>query len=278
MIESMNSEEIASLDLTQKEIQDFQETGYHIHGRVFTRTETEALRAACVEVCNGIYSTRIEPDERYWNPGDDPTAMHKIDNCWKANDTIREAVTSPRLGKIAAQLIGAKGIRLWHDQLSLKPAHGGKVATWHQDWSYWQMIAECETVSCWIALDDVTPEGGPMVYWEGSHKLGLYPHPDTITGDDELKPNSPEFARLKEVPVIVPAGYVAFHHGLTLHGSGKNWTPQERGAIVSHVMSTACHYREKNLHRNESAMHKYDEYPKEGELFHGPQFPMMWGE
>jgi ectoine hydroxylase-related dioxygenase (phytanoyl-CoA dioxygenase family) len=263
--------------LTSAELDAFGKTGYHIHGRLFTDSEIADLKQACVDVCdNAIYETGTLPDERYWNPGDDPVAMHKIDNCWKANNTIRNIVTSPRLGEIAAQLLGEPQILLWHDQLSWKPANGGKVATWHQDWSYWQMIAECKTISCWIALDDARPNSGPMIYLKGSHKFGLIPHPETISGDDELRPNMPGLERYEEVPVIVPAGYVAFHHGLTLHGSGINNSPYNRGALVSHVMAGSCTYRERNEHRCEFAMREYSEYPKTGERFHGPQFPQLW--
>lgn len=264
-------------NLSTEEINLFNENGYHLHGKLFSDEEIARLRAACIDVCeNAIYETGIDPDERYWNPGDDPLGMHKIDNCWKSNTTIFNAVTDARLGHIASQLLGEPSIRLWHDQLSWKPANGGKVATWHQDWSYWQMITECRTISCWIALDDVHPDSGPMIYLKGSHKFGLIPHPETISGDDEKRPNLPGLDKFPEIPVIVPAGSVAFHHGLTLHGSGINRSPYTRGALVSHVMAASCTYRERHEHRCEFMMKTYDEYPKNGERFYGPQFPLMW--
>src|SRR5262245_32828621 len=166
--------------------------------------------------------------------------MRKIDNAWKANRTIARAVTDERLGHIAAQLIGAPSIRLWQDQISFKPGSGGKVVTWHQDWAYWQMIAECQTVTCWIALDDVHPDSGPMVFLEGSQFLGLYERPTTISGDDQMKPVLPDGTKMHEVPVVIPTGHVSFHHGLMLHGSDTNRTGQPRRAMVSHVFSGVC--------------------------------------
>ena len=268
---------MVSTILSEEDVRNFYENGYHIHGKLFSDEEIAILKKACIEVCeNAIYETGIEPDLRIWNPGDNPLGMHKIDNCWKSNRTIFSAVTDPRLGHITSQLLGEPSIRLFHDQLSWKPAKGGKVATWHQDWSYWQMIAECRTVSCWIALDDVHPDSGPMIYLKGSHAYGLIPHPDVVTGDDEMRPILPGIENYPEVPVIVPAGHVAFHHGLTLHGSGINESPYIRGALVSHVMAGSCTYSERLEHTCEFKMKDFKEYPKNGEHFYGPQFPQLW--
>ena len=148
--------------------------------------------------------------------------------------------------------------------------------TYHQDWAYWQMIAECRTVTCWIALDDVLPESGPMVFLEGSHKLGIWTLPDGISGDNPQKPALPPGFQTREVPVISPRGAVSFHHGLLLHGSDRNFSPQRRRALVSHVMSGECTYRPGQVHMNEWMMARYPEHPAPGEKFRGPQFPPIW--
>ncbi len=272
----MGTHGLASDVLSQEQIDQFQRRGFHLHGKLFTDQQVQDLRDACERVLMGECETGTPPDDVYWRPGDSPQAMRKIDNAWKADRTIQAAVTDPRLGHIASQLIHAPSIRLWQDQISIKPGNMGAVVTWHQDWAYWQMIAECETVTCWIALDDVLPESGPMVYLEGSHKLGLYKRPPTISGDDPMKPNLPGGQELHEVEVIIPAGAVAFHHGLTLHGSDINRSGKPRRALVSHVFSGECTYRQRNEHINERAMKQYADYPTSGERFHGPQFPQIW--
>jgi hypothetical protein len=266
---------LAPAEVTTAEIAAFEDRGYHIHGKLFSDEEVDSLRAACEDVCQGVYETGTPPDAIGWRPGAHPLQVRKIDNCWKANRTIADAVLSARLGRIAAQLISAPSIRMWHDQFLHKPARGGKVVTYHQDWAYWQMIAECRTVTCWIALDDVRPDSGPMVFLEGSHKLGLYPLPKGISGDDVQAPKLPPGVTCREVPVIIPAGCVSFHHGLTLHGSGINTSPTTRRALVSHVMSGECTYRPGQPHMNERCMKNYADQPLPGEQFRGPQFPLM---
>ena len=205
----------------------------------------------------GIYDKGSPPDCFNWKPGGDPIQVRKLDNCWKADRTIAAAVLSERLGYISAQLIGAPSIRMWHDQFLHKPARGGKVVTYHQDWAYWQAIDVCKTVTCWIALDDVRADSGPMVFLQGSHKHGLFPLPKGISGDDVQFPVLPAGMKCKEVPVIIPAGHVSFHHGLTLHGSGHNTSSNTRRAMVSHLMSGECRLRDGYGHHNLDWMKKY---------------------
>jgi len=269
-------ETLAATELTAAEIAAFQMRGFHLHGKVFSDAEVAELLGACERVCNREYETGIEPDSRCWNPGDSELAVRKIDNGWKANRTVRKFATSERLGRIAAQLIGAPSIRLFHDQYLHKPARGGKVVTWHQDWAYWQMIDQPRTVTCWIALDDVYADSGPMMFLEGSHKLGLHSLPMGITGDDEQKPRLPDGLNLKEVPVIIKKGCVSFHHGLTLHGSAKNTGNTPRRALVAHVMSGESRYRPSQPHICERMMKLQANCPQPGELLAGPQFPPLW--
>ncbi|HYF50344.1 MAG TPA: phytanoyl-CoA dioxygenase family protein, partial [Planctomycetota bacterium] len=185
------SETLASTTLTLEEIEAWNRKGYHIHGKLFSDEEVAALREHCELVGQGVYETGIAPDGVGWKPGQDPLAVRKFDNCWKADRTVAAAVLSPRLGHVAAQLLGVDMIRMWHDQYLHKPANGGRTVTWHQDWAYWQALDRCETVTCWIALDDVRADSGPMVFLEGSHKYGLFPTPNRISGEDSAFPALP---------------------------------------------------------------------------------------
>lgn len=252
----------------------FERNGFHLQEGVFSREEVGRIKAACEAVMREEYENGTPPDWPGWHPGDDPKSVRKLDNCWKANATIKRAVCDIRVGAIAAALIGAQAMRLFHDQFLFKPARGGKVVTWHQDWAYWQCIDQPRTVTCWIALEDVKPDGGPMLYMRGSHKLPVSDVPQVISGDDELRP---EFLKgYEEVPVLLKAGGVAFHHGLLFHGSGKNMSDLDRVAIVSHQMADDCRYRHHpQSHLALKKMKEYAEYPKPGERFCGPQFPRV---
>ncbi|MBA2479277.1 MAG: phytanoyl-CoA dioxygenase family protein [Planctomycetes bacterium] len=263
--------------LTRDEIDGFDRDGFHIHEVLFSPDELSVIADACERVAQRQYATGTPPDARGWEPEAPPQAVCKIDNAWKSDPAIAAAVTDERIGHIAAQLVRANGIRLWHDQYLRKPAAGGKIVTWHQDWMFWQCIDRCRTVTCWIALADVTSESGPMLFLAGSHHLGLQMQakPGDWTGE-HLSPPPADGQRV--VPVVMRAGQVSFHHGLLMHGSDRNHSDTDRVSLVTHVMADDCAYRPGMPHVCEQAMRRYDDHPAAGEPFRGPQFPYAWRE
>jgi hypothetical protein len=40
-----------------------------------------------------------------------------------------------------AQLMGTDTVRVWHDQVQIKPARIGGPTVWHQDHPYWPVIS-----------------------------------------------------------------------------------------------------------------------------------------
>ena len=55
-------------------------------------------------------------------------------NIWRQDDVLRELTLDARLAAAATAL--AVPLRLWHDQLLIKPAHGA-ATEFHQDAPYW---------------------------------------------------------------------------------------------------------------------------------------------
>jgi hypothetical protein len=264
------------LTLSTTELAEFDRRGFHVHETLFTQQEVDEIREACERVSYGEYGTGQAPDCRCWEPTSPPTAVCKIDNSWKSDRVIEAAVTSPRLGAIAAQLIGADGIRLWHDQYLRKPAEGGGIVQWHQDWMFWQAIDRCRTVTCWIALADVDVDMGPMVFLEGSQSEGLRADLKPVDWTGGGLPPSPLGVGYASVPLVVKAGQVAFHHGASMHASDINHSPRTRYSLVSHVMAADCCYRPGHGHMCISKMQELNPVPQAGERFHGPQFPWVW--
>ena len=62
----------------------------------------------------------------------------------------------PEILDAVAQLIG-EDIIIWGSALFCKAGKGGRATPWHQDGHYWP-IRPLETVTVWIAIDDVTVE------------------------------------------------------------------------------------------------------------------------
>jgi ectoine hydroxylase-related dioxygenase (phytanoyl-CoA dioxygenase family) len=196
----------------------------------------DALRA-------GEYETGVPPQPSNWNPGDDPRKLCKIEMPQVANRAIRELITHPALGELAAEVTGARTVQVWWVQLLRKPpadpegAVGSNVG-WHQDRHYWQVWEEgSELFTAWVALSSVTAEAGPMRLIRGSHRWGLH-RSDFYGQDHEAQRGAipiPPGEAWEEVPALLPSGGVSFHHNLTYHASGPNRTPEPRRSFAIHM-------------------------------------------
>lgn len=257
---------------TQDEICEFDEKGYIFVGQLITQETVEELRNAIERVYQGQYNTGQKPDAIAWRPDHpDALAVRKIDNSWKADAFINAFLRNPQIGFLAAQLLRTDIVQVWHDQILHKPPNGGKVVTWHQDWNYWQLVTPSNMVTCWIALDDVAENSGPMEFLEGTHKMGLFERPPVISGENAMEPKMPDGQRVRKVQVTIPAGHATFHHCLTLHGSGRNFSAHPRRAFVIHIMDGHCRYRSGFRHSTDHAWTLND-----GDVFRGEQWPILW--
>lgn len=129
----------AEIGINEEARSRFEEDGYWLGPKLFDAGQREALAYAVDEVNAGRYETGREPMARFWSPGDDPYALHKVDNSHWCNPVLAEVVRNRQIGRLAAQLLETAAVRLWHEQILMKPA-GGRVSAnvaWRHDYSYW---------------------------------------------------------------------------------------------------------------------------------------------
>src|SRR5688572_22866732 len=170
--------EIRSAPLSADEIIAFGEKGYLRPGRVFTDEQVERMRAAldrirAAEAEAGREYDLLDPLDPSVGKGVEKKGQSVgfLFNLWLLDDAFREAAFNPTVARWAAQLMGARQVRLLEDGAIYKePQVGGKL-NWHQDYAYWP-LAQPLAVTAWIALDDVTLENGCMKMALGSHLLG----------------------------------------------------------------------------------------------------------
>src|SRR5689334_20512485 len=147
-------------------------------------------------------------------------------NLWQRVEAIRPLAFSAKLARLAADLLGVDGVRLYHDQALVKEAHGGKTP-WHCDQYYWPLDTD-RTVTVWIPLQDVPLEMGPLSFSTGSHRIDLGRSLDI---SDESEARIFRHPRWRELPVDeheALAGGVTFHQGWTFHGARPNDTDTTR--------------------------------------------------
>ena len=147
-------------------------------------------------------------------------------NLWEDDTDVARLTFHPRIGQAAAELLAVDTIRLWHDQALYKEA-GGRETDAHQDHPYWP-IAETASVTAWIPLVGSTLASGAMGYVPGSHLIGMRKFVNIFYGEPHDILADPEIRGIEPVFVEVPAGSVAFHHGLTVHLAKPNTTNRDR--------------------------------------------------
>jgi ectoine hydroxylase-related dioxygenase (phytanoyl-CoA dioxygenase family) len=159
-------------------------------------------------------------------------------NLWEDCPGVRPLTFHPAITAAAAQLLGVDAIRIWHDQALYKEA-GGRDTDPHQDQPYWP-IAEADTITAWIPFDGSTVANGAMAYLPGSHRIGLRTFVNIFTGPPEDTLGRDELRAIEPVTLEVPAGSVAFHHGLTFHLAAPNRTDLVRRVHTAIYFADGC--------------------------------------
>ncbi len=155
-------------------------------------------------------------------------------NLWTDHAGMRSLMIDERLGRMAADLAGLEGIRIWHDQALIKPAWGNPTA-WHLDNPYWSFYSR-DAISLWVALDDVTRDNGCLYFLPGSHLSATYDNVGIGSNIGDLFNAYPQWAGQEAAAVEMKAGSCSFHNGLVAHGAGANMTPRPRRAMTCAYM------------------------------------------
>jgi len=157
-------------------------------------------------------------------------AFLQIMNIWTKSQSVKEIVFSKRLAKIAADLLGVSGVRLYHDQALYKEPHGG-ITPWHADQYYWP-LANDATVTVWIPLQETPLEMGPLEFSSQSFKLTT--GRDKEIGDESQQMLNETLDKEGFKHVIEPfeIGEVSFHRGWLFHRAGANNTDKMRGVMT----------------------------------------------
>jgi len=237
------------------------------------------LRGRYLRLFDGEYETGIRPDEVNWVPERDPEdRTRQLCNAWKADTVIAAQVLSERIGRLAAQLMDYRGVRILQDNVLWKPP-GTKAIGFHQDSSYAEYLVPPEMVTCWMSLDETAADAGPLEFVRGSNHWPTSPPErsqfhapdDWLAGVRAAAPPGEDFGT---VPVVVEAGGGSFHHGLTWHGSAPNTSASvARMALVSHLVPLETRFHETNVDVT------YSRYRRRGDLSLDESFfPIVWSE
>ena len=221
-----------------KDTFDLKEDGFCFLPPLFSQSEVESAYQGLWEIINGKYRTGTPPENRFWNLGDDPKSIIKIDKPHLCNRSVWSLVTKPKLGEALALKTNAKTIQVWHSQVVWKPQSykNSGNAGWHRDAQYWPFWSEDGLYTAWVALSDVSSTSGPVQFIAGSNKWntvnGLDFFDKNIDSQNKLLASHDESGQV--IHSTLKKGEVSIHSSLTYHSSTANKETSPRVGMVIH--------------------------------------------
>lgn len=212
--------------LTEEACESYRRNGQILLPGVVPGAEVQTIRPVILGVVDDI----AKAHDIQGRISDYSAMFTQVTNVWRLNEAVRNFVCARRFAGIAARLMGASGVRLYHDQALIKEP-GGKPTPWHQDTYYWPLDTD-QTVTMWLALVDIQQSMGSMSFVNGSHRNASFT-PMQISDDSQRY-----FERIigKERPVVqsyeLKAGDATFHSGKTLHSAHANNSDRRREVMT----------------------------------------------
>jgi phytanoyl-CoA hydroxylase len=149
----------------------------------------------------------------------------------------------PEILDAVAQLIG-EDIIIWGSALFCKAGKGGRATPWHQDGHYWP-IRPLETVTAWVAIDNVNTENSCLRVIPGSHRDRIgYPH-DTDNSDAIILNQVLKAEHLQSAPprdIELAPGRFSIHDVYLIHGANPNNSGKRRAGMVFRYMPASSHF------------------------------------
>jgi ectoine hydroxylase-related dioxygenase (phytanoyl-CoA dioxygenase family) len=231
--------DLTRFELTPGEVERFERDGFVSGLDVLDARAVEELRARLGELGRRLPELReqLYEVEHAWLASPDEVVLHFL-GAWLVDEWFHDLVFHPRVTVPLAQLLGARRLRFWHDQVFWKPAGHAGVVPWHQDYSYWTRTTPARHITMFVALDDMSATNGGLEYVPGSHRWPLLPRVDFGGPRRQLDAHLAPEQRAAFTPTQVElrAGQASVHHSHTVHGSAANASDGPRRAIVLNYM------------------------------------------
>lgn len=221
--EALQSQLDEHYPLTDEQIRQFGEDGFIKLKGVLSKEVLDAFGPEITRVTMANNAREGIPMEERDTYG---KAFIQVGNLWEKSELCKQFAFGKRIARIAAELLGTRGIRMWHDQALYKEAGGG-FTPWHADQQYWPM-ATAKCVTAWMPLQAVPMEMGPLCFGKGSHRKNVGRDLPISDASEQLIRDAIREQGVVEVQQPYDLGEVSFHLGWTLHRAGPNTTGRPR--------------------------------------------------
>jgi ectoine hydroxylase-related dioxygenase (phytanoyl-CoA dioxygenase family) len=199
-------------------------------------------------------------------------AFLQVMNLWRASPEIQAFVFSRRLARLAAELMGVEGVRLYHDQALYKEPGGG-ITPWHADQYYWPLASD-KTITVWIPLQETPLELGPLAFAERSQAVEIGRDQEISDASEALLAEALRAFPLNDTPFAL--GEVSFHSGWTYHRAGANTSTQPRRVMTVIYMDRDIRVAEPAHAAQRNDLRTWLDNRPAGALAAGPLNPVLY--
>ena len=200
----------------------------------FRREGHVKLRAVCS--APALLLLRRELDSLFESvlAGAPAMGFPSLDMMWTVSEIARAFVTSRRLARIAAELLGVPAVRLYHDNALSKLPGCGRTP-WHYDAHHYPIASE-NVVTVWLPLQPTPREMGPIAFARGIEAWRRVAELEFSKFDESYDRGIARALRdagvsLDDGPFEL--GELSFHHTHSLHTAGPNRTDLARMALAT---------------------------------------------
>ena len=157
-----------------------------------------------------------------------------LEMVWLNNPLMRDYVLSPRIARIAADLLDVPRVRLYHDNVLSKEPGCGRTP-WHYDDHHFP-LATHDVVTAWIPAQPIPVAMGPLAF---AKPIDVYKLVESVAFDKfdtSYDHRVTEVFRAHQVAVEdgpFDIGEVSFHHNLSVHTAAANRTRQSRVVLAN---------------------------------------------
>jgi ectoine hydroxylase-related dioxygenase (phytanoyl-CoA dioxygenase family) len=214
---------------------------------------------------------------------DDPGFFFQDFCNWQRIAEYRDLIFQSAAPSVAAQLMNASVVRLYHDHLLVKEPGTRQRTPWHQDQPYYNIEGRM-SASMWLPMDPVPLESS-LEFVAGSHR-GPWLMPRAFL-DNEARwfpggslTELPDIeAHRPDYPIIswpIEPGDAVFFHMLALHGAAGVSGANRRRVLSVRFIGEDIRHAPRRWKTSPHFPGLEDELPAGAEMVH-PLFPIVWG-
>jgi non-heme Fe2+,alpha-ketoglutarate-dependent halogenase len=215
---------MGNFHLTNAQKAFYHENGYLLGlPAIYTREEMEKMNAELPQLLALLKPGETSSDIRLWH---------------ETSTFLYDIIRNPKIHDMVEGILGPN-FYCWGSQFFIKDPFNTSTVGWHQDAHYWPMHPH-NSVTVWLAFDDVNEENGGMKLIPRSHLHGIMKHNRSKSTDSLLKLEleTDTFSESDAVQFKLRMGEVSLHDDRAVHGSPANPSNRRRAGLTIRYSGT----------------------------------------